>query len=105
MQAICDALRQNESLSPAHLAVQLELRNVLQHQTLDEMLNVQDKDGITPAMLAVQKKNEFALKHLALKNADFSLMDSKRNNVFHFAALSSKEIIEVCCMFNIHFSF
>lgn len=46
-------------------------------------------------MLAVQKKNEYALKHLVGKDADLSLIDATRNNIFHFAASSTKEIIEI----------
>lgn len=95
LQAICDVIRQNSSLSPAHIAVQLDLRAVLQHSSLDEMLNAQDNAGVTPAMIAVKKKNDFALKHLIAKNVDLSLMDDKRNNVFHYAASSSKDIIDI----------
>ena len=59
------------------------------------MLGAQDCKGITPAMLAIKKQNHYALKYLVGKNVDLSQIDATKNNAFHFAAASSKEIIEV----------
>ena len=77
------------------MAVQLDLRTVLQHSSLDEMLNFHDNTGMTPAMIAITKKNEFALKHLMAKKVDLSVTDDQRNNAYHYAASSSKDIIDI----------
>lgn len=61
----------------------------------DRMYNAQDKDGQTPLMVAVTKQNLYALKHLMGKNADVAIVDNHLNNVFHHAASSSKDTIEV----------
>ena len=58
--------------------------------------NVQDSNGVTPLMIAVKKQNTSAIKHLvAHKEVDLNLRDSKGNNVYHYAARTEKEIIEV----------
>ena len=58
--------------------------------------NVQDSNGVTPLMIAVKKQNTSAIKHLvAHKEVDLNLRDSKDNNVYHYAARTEKEIIEV----------
>ena len=58
--------------------------------------NVQDSNGVTPLMIAVKKQNTSAIKHLvAHKEVDLNLRDSNGNNVYHYAARTEKEIIEV----------
>ncbi len=59
------------------------------------MLNQQDADGVTPIMMALKKNNLAMVKLLLAKNVDLSKIDGKKNNVFHYAASSSKDIIEV----------
>ena len=59
------------------------------------MYNAQDKEGVTPAMVAVKKQNLVALKFLVSKNVDLGLLDHKKDNVYHYAATSSKDIIQV----------
>ena len=59
------------------------------------MLDAQDSSGVTPMMIAVKKENQNALKYLISKSANMNIVDNKKNNVFHLAATTSKEIIEV----------
>ena len=62
------------------------------------MHNAQEKEGFTPAMIAAKKQNQGALRFLVAKNADLTIIDNKRNNVFHYAAVAGKDIIEVNMM-------
>ena len=45
--------------------------------------------------IAVKRQNVSAIKHLVSKEVDLARKDSKLNNVFHFAATTNKELIEV----------
>lgn len=95
LQNLCDALKENETLTIAHLAVQLDLKTVLCHPVTEPLYNEQDKDGQTPIMIAVKRQNVSAIKHLVSKEVDLARKDSKLNNVFHFTATTNKELIEM----------
>ena len=62
---------------------------------LVRMYDFQDNSGITPLMLAVKKQNTYCLRLLVAKNANFGLIDGDKNNVMHYAAFTTKDIIEV----------
>jgi calcium-independent phospholipase A2 len=94
LQQICDALKENRSLNNAHLSVQLDLKNVLAHADIEPMFNEQEKDGLTPMMIAVKKQNVYAVRYLMTKKVDLSKVDGKKNNVFHYAATAGKDIID-----------
>ena len=49
--------------------------------------------------IAVKRQNVSAIKHLVSKEVDLARKDSKLNNVFHFAATTNKELIEVMYIF------
>ncbi len=59
------------------------------------MLNSVDHEGVTPLMLSVQKENLFMARFLVAKGAALDPADAKGDNVFHFAALKTKEVVEV----------
>jgi ankyrin repeat protein len=70
---------------------------------LSRLINEQDATGTTPLMLALQKENSFMVKLLMAKKVDLTKLDKKGNSVFHYAAITSKEIIEVSVFFWIKF--
>ena len=53
--------------------------------------------------IAVKRQNVSAIKHLVSKEVDLARKDSKLNNVFHFAATTNKELIEVYILYIFHF--
>ncbi len=58
-------------------------------------LNSRDHEGVTPLMLAVQRENGYMIKFLVAKEAAMEPTDAKGDNIFHFAATKTKDIIEV----------
>lgn len=66
--------------------------------------------GITPVHVAAKNgKAEFIKTIIATSSwttAGFSALDAKKNSIYHFAAQSNKETIEVlCCFHEFHFFF
>jgi hypothetical protein len=47
-------------------------------------------------MLAIKKQNLYNVRHLIGKGASKASVDSKGNNVFHYAANTTKDIVKVC---------
>ena len=58
-------------------------------------LNANDREGVTPLMLAAKKESAFMTKFLVCKGANRDKLDSSDNSVFHYAAMGNREIIEV----------
>jgi len=46
-------------------------------------------------MIAVKKSNLYAMRHLLGKGAKKNIVDKKGNNVYHYMAYSTPEIIQV----------
>ena len=57
--------------------------------------NLKKKKNNNIFQIAVKRQNVSAIKHLVSKEVDLARKDSKLNNVFHFAATTNKELIEV----------
>ena len=53
--------------------------------------------GITPLMLAIKKENIYMTRYLLSKKADTNIQDNKKNTIYHFAANTNKEMIEIAC--------
>jgi len=100
LQTLCDTLRSYEddgNYTLMHLAVQLDLRNVVVDPILAPLLDVVTNSGITPLMLAVKTENIWMLRYLLAKKAALEISDSGGNTVFHYAAKTNKEICECLC--------
>jgi hypothetical protein len=54
-----------------------------------------DVNGLTPLMLAVQKENAWMIQLLTGKLVSREAVDKKNNTVYHYAAVTSKNVIEV----------
>ena len=67
----------------------------LLHSSIEEMYDFQDDFGVTPIMLSVKKQNLHLSKHLVGKKVNLELIGHDENNVMHYAAYATKEIIEV----------
>lgn len=58
-------------------------------------MNTVDKHGRSPLMIAVQKENYYMVNFLVGKGASANGVDSKANSVYHYAALTNKDLIQV----------
>ena len=59
------------------------------------LVNEVDQDGVTPVMVAIQKESTYMIQLLVGKGARMDLLDKKKNTVFHYAATTSKNTIQV----------
>ena len=62
-------------------------------------INTGDDDGEVPLMVAVKNTNIFMIRMLIAKGAPMTSTDRKSNSIFHFAAETNREIIEVQFLF------
>ncbi|XP_045450931.1 85/88 kDa calcium-independent phospholipase A2 [Melitaea cinxia] len=96
LQRICDTLTENKSWSLAHLAAhfgQYELFNVPEIQ---RQINEADVvTGITPLMIAIKNVNVRMVQSLVSLNCSLDVVDNDGNTIFHYAAASNKEIINI----------
>ena len=53
--------------------------------------------GITPLMVAIKKENVYMTRYILSKKADTNIQDNKKNTIYHFAANTNKEMIEIVC--------
>ncbi len=79
--------------SQTRIEVLLVILNTL--LVYSRLINVQDSNGITPLMLAVKKENIGVVKFLVSKGASVDKFDEGQDSVFHFAAATNKDIVEV----------
>ena len=53
--------------------------------------------GITPLMMAIKKENVWMTKYFMAKNAATDVQDGNQNTIYHYAANTNKELIELVC--------
>ena len=94
-QAICTALRETPTLTILHLACLLDFKLAASHPEMERHINVSDGKGRTPLMLAVQKENAYMITYLVGKSARVDNQDEDGNSVYHYAAMTTKDIVEV----------
>jgi ankyrin repeat protein len=58
-------------------------------------LNAIDVEGRTPLMLAIKKQNIYIIKHLLAKGASRSIVDKRRNTIYHYVANTNKDVVKV----------
>ena len=46
-------------------------------------------------MLAIKKQNNYIIKHLNCKGASKNSVDKKGNTVYHYVAITNKDIVKV----------
>lgn len=96
LQSFCDTLRKNPSFNILHLIVYFDLKNAVSHSDALKYMNIADISGLTPVMLAVQRENLNMVKFLVAKGASLIAVDAEKNSVFHFAAKTNSDLVEVC---------
>ena len=48
-------------------------------------------------MVAIKKENIPMTRYLLSKKADINIQDNKKNTIYHFAANTNKDMIEIVC--------
>ena len=95
LQKLIDKVRERPSCSLSHLAVLLDMPDLLPTPVFSSTINAMDCDGITPLMTAV----DLGSKHLTLAvlaaGGDIVGSDRTGNTVFHHATKGSLAVLEI----------
>ncbi|KAG1713900.1 85/ calcium-independent phospholipase A2 [Nymphon striatum] len=96
VQKVADTVRTKPGWSLLHVVVSLGMKNLLNHPDIIVYLNSQCANtGITPLHIAVESKQMQIIQALIDLDADLSILSFNGESVFHFAASTSKEILQV----------
>ncbi|XP_014367859.2 85/88 kDa calcium-independent phospholipase A2 [Papilio machaon] len=96
LQKLCDTLTKHPSWSIAHLVAHFGLYELFNDPDVQKHLDEPDPDvGATPLMVAVKTGNLRMVQSLLSLNCSLDVIDREGNTVFHYAAASNKEIINV----------
>lgn len=105
LQKLCDCLIENPSWSLAHLIAYFNLTEYILHEKVVELIDYPDhKSYMSPFQLAVKTGNiEMAKVLLPLSKLEH--LDNNSNSVYHYAAPTTKEMINVSCFFFLNLFF
>ncbi|XP_015140773.2 85/88 kDa calcium-independent phospholipase A2 isoform X1 [Gallus gallus] len=94
LQQLTDCVRNHPSWSPAHVAVEVGLRETFRHNRVLSCVNSTDsEDGCTPLHLACRKGDMACLQELLECHARVDITDRKGETVFHYAVRGSNPYI------------
>ena len=95
LQKLIDKIREHPSYSLCHLAVLLDMTDLLPAPVFSSTIDAVDSDGITPLMTAV----DLGSKHLTLAvlaaGASMDGSDRAGNSVFHHATKAPLAVMEI----------
>lgn len=95
LQKICDVLSEHPSYSLAHLVAHFNLTDYLSNPKVIETVDYPDHEQyMTPLMTAVKCKNIEIVKVLLL-NVKLDHLDNNSNSIFHYAANTTKEMVNL----------
>lgn len=95
LQKICDALIENPSWSLTHLVAYFNLTQYLMHPKILENVDYPDHiTCMTPLQLAI-KSNNIEMVKILLPLCKLEHLDINSNSIYHFAADTTKELINV----------
>lgn len=100
LQKLCDCLIENPSWSLAHLIAYFNLTEHILHEKVVELIDYPDhKSYMSPFQLAVKTGNiEMAKVLLPLSKLEH--LDNNSNSIYHYAAPTTKEMINVSFFLN-----
>ncbi|CAK1585982.1 unnamed protein product [Parnassius mnemosyne] len=102
LQKICDTLSENRSWTIAHLVAHFGLCELFNEPDVQRHFDDADPTtGATPLMVSVKTGNVRMVQTLLSLNCSLNAIDLEGNSVFHYAAASNKEIINVSIPYNI----
>lgn len=96
LQKLCDILSEHQSWTIAHLIAHFGLYEHLTHAAVKKHINEIDPiTGATPLMVALKTSCLRVVQCLVSHNCSLDTIDVDGNTVFHYAAASNKEIINI----------
>ncbi|XP_035912464.1 85/88 kDa calcium-independent phospholipase A2 isoform X3 [Anopheles stephensi] len=97
LQKLCDVLIENPSWSLAHIVAFFNLTDYISNPSIIDFLDYAEyADMMTPLQVAVKANNIEFVKALVQSNqCNLDHLDKNSNSVFHFAASTTKEMINL----------
>lgn len=96
LQRICDTITEHPCWNIAHIAVHLQLIDILTDPKIVDNFHCEDThEGISPLQLAVTTENVRIIKILLANGAPVDHFDYKANSTLHYAASTNKKIVSV----------
>lgn len=95
LQKVCDALSENPSWTLAHLVAYFNLLEYISNPKVVQCIDIADHTTLmSPFQLAI-KQGHIEMVKVLLPFSKMEHLDINSNSVFHYAASTSKEIINV----------
>ncbi|CAM1291435.1 PLA2G6 (predicted) [Pycnogonum litorale] len=96
LQKISNVIRDNPGWSLMHVTVQLGIKSLIRHPNVLPHLDSRCvHTGMTPLHVAIKAQNMQTIVELIDLKADFHILCNNGNSVFHYAAVTNKEIVQV----------
>ncbi|XP_058124263.1 85/88 kDa calcium-independent phospholipase A2 isoform X1 [Anopheles ziemanni] len=97
LQKLCDTLIENPSWSLAHVVAFYNLTDYISNPSIIDFLDYAEySDMLTPLQVAVKANNiEFAKALVVSNYCNLDHLDKNSNSVFHYAASTTKEMINL----------
>ncbi|CAG4946867.1 unnamed protein product [Parnassius apollo] len=96
LQKLCDTLSEHRSWTIAHLVAHFGLYELFNEPDVQRHFDDPDPaTGATPLMVSVNTGNVRMVQTLLSLNCSLNAIDLEGNSVFHYAAASNKEIINI----------
>jgi len=95
LQKLCDTIRTNKDWSVCHIAVSLDILEVLNHSHFQAELELETEDGLTPLLLAAKAGSKHITQAVLAAGARLDKSDKLGLNCFHYAATSSSTLVEI----------
>ncbi|KAJ8679243.1 hypothetical protein QAD02_015030 [Eretmocerus hayati] len=95
LQKLCDTLVEHPTWNLAHVSANLLLYEAFNHDIVNSYLNSSDQEtGASPLQIAIETTNLKMVQMLISAKSSLEHLDFSGNTVFHYAANSTKEIIQ-----------
>lgn len=96
LQKICDILNEHPSWTLAHLAAHLCSYDSFSNTKISSFINSSDPEsGMSPLQVAISTQNFRTVQAIVALNCSLDHRDHNLNTVFHYAAGTTKDIIDV----------
>jgi len=95
LQKITECIREHQDWGLAHIAINLDMVDILAEDRFKVDIDMPDNAGNTPVMLAVSLGSRHLVTGVTIQGASLQGVNVTGDNVFHIAALAGLSIIEI----------
>ncbi|CAL4128824.1 unnamed protein product, partial [Meganyctiphanes norvegica] len=98
LQTLCNLLREHQTWTVAHIAAYQGYSKAFAHQSVARSANTQELElKQTPLHIAIHRGHTDTVRTLLEMNVSVDSTDAKENSIYHIAAPTNKQLIELVC--------